>query len=187
MVLETWCAVLADRRAIDLELAAGAHPDRRATLALRARQLQRRSTRRSLASALETLVETARQPPVLMAGLRPRNADVEAASHDLLALAERLRAPEPIAPRGAAIAHLLLTSPGGPVYSARAGRTIGNWAAEALAAMEPCERLVERTTAALDVAGGEQIRHGPTQSGRHGRALRLPVRALALLRRLGFG
>jgi hypothetical protein len=140
MGAQIWWSVLLDQYALDRDLAEGRRPEAAAELSLRARQLQRRRTRRALAGTIEGLVDAARRPPAMMAGIRPRRSAVLEASGSLLALADRLRSSRPVTPRGVALAGVLLTSPSSPVYSPRAARTIDEWASEALRALEPRER-----------------------------------------------
>jgi hypothetical protein len=135
MVSRAWISVLVDRRRLDYELAEGGHPHSRPELELRARQLQRPRTRRSVAGAIEGLVHSARGRDVMTAVVLPRRHAVLDAREPLLELAARLRAPAPAAPRGVALAGLLLVHPLSPVNSGRAVRTIEDWVAEAHAAL----------------------------------------------------
>ena len=135
VVSRAWIAVLVARRRLDYELAEGGHPESSPELALRARQLQRPRTRRSLASAIERLVQAARGRDVMSAIVAPRRDEVLGAREPLLELAARLRAPAPAAPRGVALAELLLVHPTSPVHCSHTARTVEDWVAEARAAL----------------------------------------------------
>jgi hypothetical protein len=80
------------REQLDRRLAAGTSPTATPPLRLRAEELTSMPTRLSMADAAEAI----------------RDADADAPRGELDALATRLRAPTPIAPAGAARAHLLL-------------------------------------------------------------------------------
>lgn len=107
--------VLAGR--LDRALAAGAPPDEYPLLAVRARKLVRRSSRRSLASALRRVADRAEHgnilSPCLVPVCRPR---VCRCLNELRALAGRLEAPGPISPQAVACAQVLVTDGTGPLY-----------------------------------------------------------------------
>src|SRR4051794_37448365 len=96
-------------RRLDVRLARGVSPGTDAALAARATKLTHRSVRRGLAKQLLGL---ARQPQAPQAGVAaggvPGRHGVRPAVEDLQALAQRLLAPDPVASRGVAMAHLLL-------------------------------------------------------------------------------
>jgi hypothetical protein len=113
--------VFARRRALDLELAAGADPAASAALALRARQLVAPTTRHALAVSLEVLVEeAARAPAHLALGIPLPRREIMAARPALLALAACLRAERPVYARGVALLSWLLAEGAGPAYNAHA-------------------------------------------------------------------
>ena len=80
------------REQLDRRLAAGTAPTASRPLRLRAEELTSMPTRLAMADAAEAM----------------RDADADAPRGELDTLAARLRAPRPIAPAGAARAHLLL-------------------------------------------------------------------------------
>ena len=102
---------------LDQALAAGASPDSTAGLSLRAAQLIRASTRRTLARALRNVISDAARP-----GLPPGPAvilcrrKILASRGSLVELAERLTSHEPVDARGVAQVRLLLIGAAGPLY-----------------------------------------------------------------------
>jgi hypothetical protein len=113
------------RRTLDLQLADGVSPLDDAALALRARQLVCRQTREQFAGGLEGLVRHAEHPPPprSVAVPLPRRQILEARP-GLLALATCLRADRPLYARGMALLSSLLSDGTGPVYRARAERSL---------------------------------------------------------------
>jgi hypothetical protein len=104
------------RDELDEQLVHGVEPETDAGLSYRARQLLRRSTRTSLAAALEDAVREAHKVWSTSARLPLARAEVRACAEDLIALARRLRANEPIDVRGAAMAARLVCSGTSPLY-----------------------------------------------------------------------
>lgn len=106
---------------LDRRIAAGEEPWTDAELGARAARLLRRATRRRIAAGLESAVLDARGGsslhPLRMSApvAQPAVAD---AGDEVLQLAARLRAPEPVRPQGIALARLLLVDGSGPLYSA---------------------------------------------------------------------
>jgi hypothetical protein len=106
------------RDELDEQLEHGAQPAISAVtpLAYRAAQLRRRSTRNMLAAALEDAVREAHKTWSVRARLPLARADVRACAVDLVALALRLRADEPIDLRGAAMVARLVLNGTSPLY-----------------------------------------------------------------------
>jgi hypothetical protein len=112
--------LLARLRAYSLDrgLAHGIEPWRTPVLAARARQLTGKRNRRSLARCLERLVEQAEEPPpAFSAAVHPSRPCVQEARPLLLTVAARLRAGEPVDPRGVAALRNLLTDGTSSVYT----------------------------------------------------------------------
>lgn len=125
---------------LDRRLAAGADPSRDPELAARATLLLRRTTRLQIAEGLEAAVASAHarsQGHPLSAVVPVAGPAVRAAIDDLVALALRLRAPEPVRPQGVALARDLLVDGTGPLYAGRpAGGELPRAARHALAALD---------------------------------------------------
>jgi hypothetical protein len=99
------------------DLAAGADPEGSARLRACAARLTSRRTRERLARSINGAIETADKPaPRLTAAVPPARDEVLAASHELRALAHRLCAPAPAAPRGVALVELLLRDGASALY-----------------------------------------------------------------------
>jgi hypothetical protein len=112
--LRTWW----QRDELDEQLVHGADPESDVALSRRAAQLRSRSTRTALAAALENAVREAHKAWSVSARLPLARADVRACADDLIALARRLRADEPIAVRGAAMAARVVFNGNSPLYGA---------------------------------------------------------------------
>jgi hypothetical protein len=103
-------------RRIDEVLARGVSPDSSVTLSLRAHTLIGIRTRRSCSRGLRTVVNQARAPawhPVAVPLCRRK---IVAAEELIEHLAERLTDGRPVAARGVAQIHLLLTNGRSPIY-----------------------------------------------------------------------
>ena len=103
---------------LDHRLAAGQAPEASRLLAVRAQQLVRLGQRRELAAHWERLLAVAAGPPGRPRALLCRGRIVAAAA-EIHELADRLRAPLPVAATGVAAARALLTDATGPVYNRR--------------------------------------------------------------------
>jgi hypothetical protein len=103
------------RRSLDRELGEGASPDDSPALALHAQRLQQRAFRARLATALEEAVRAAERPPVLSARAPVNRTAVRRMAMEIELLAAALRAGG-CDPRGIALANLLVTDGGGPLY-----------------------------------------------------------------------
>jgi hypothetical protein len=129
------------RDELDEQLVHGAEPETDAGLAYRAAQLLRRSTRNSLAAALEDAVREAHKVWSASARLPLARAEVRACAEDLIALARRLRANEPIDVRGAAMAARLVCSGTSPLYG-EAPVTLRHAARSARLALDPVPAVI---------------------------------------------
>jgi hypothetical protein len=99
------------------ELAAGASAGESRELALRARQVTDRGTRELIAASIGDLLGQADDGrPISGAQARIDLPKVRLTRVLLVELTERLRSPEPVAPRGMANVLLLLTDPAWPLY-----------------------------------------------------------------------
>jgi hypothetical protein len=110
--LRTWW----HRDELDEQLVHGADPESGAGLSRRAAQLRSRSTRIALAAALENAVREAHKAWSVSARLPLARAEVRACAGDVIALARRLRADEPIAVQGAAMAARVVFNGNSPLY-----------------------------------------------------------------------
>jgi hypothetical protein len=105
---------------LDRQLAGGRSPDSARLLAARAQYLVSLAARQALAESWEHLLRVARSTPASPRPLMPPCGDrVVAAAAEVNELAAQLRAPLPVAARGAAAASALLTDGSGPVYNRR--------------------------------------------------------------------
>jgi len=110
--LRTWW----HRDELDEQLVHGADPESDPGLSRRAAQLRSRTTRTALAAALEDAVREARKAWSVSARMPLARAEVRASADDLMALARRLRADEPIAVNGAAMAARIVFNGNSPLY-----------------------------------------------------------------------
>lgn len=118
-----------------LALARGDPPDWR--FAWRARHLTNARTRRRLATGLERAVEAAARPRQAITAAVPLQRDAVLASRpELLALADRLRAPEPVYAQGVALVSELLGNADSPLY--QSGADLRSAVAAATAALDGC-------------------------------------------------
>ena len=104
------------RDELDEQLEHGADPMAGAQLAYRAAQLQRRSTRVAFAGALEDAVRESHKAWSMSAKLPLARAAIRGCADDLIALAQRLRADDPIDVRGAAMVARLVCNGTSPLY-----------------------------------------------------------------------
>jgi hypothetical protein len=127
--------VRAARRQLDREIAAGAPPHESPARSVRAAQLATPATRRSIATVLETILDSAQERR--HDGCSPLVLEHEAvleARDGLLELAGVLRSGEPLSPRALALAVALAEHPDSPLVSASATHTIRQALAEIAAA-----------------------------------------------------
>lgn len=137
----TWARIraLLHPGALDRRLAAGADPARDQELAARATLLLRRGTRLQIAEGLEMAAASARSGHgihSLSAIVPVAGPAVRAASDDLCALAQRLRANDPVRPQGVALARELLVDGTGPLYVAQNGDALAPLVRHALHALD---------------------------------------------------
>lgn len=112
---------------LDTALAAGQHPESSPALAVRAQWLTTRQVRDDLAASLEGLAAEAVGERERRERMVPVQWRAIAAHRDAVdALVAALRAPGPVAARGMALTHLLLTDGGGPLYDPRRSRSLGS-------------------------------------------------------------
>lgn len=124
----------ADR--IDRELAGGASAEASVRLAVRARSLTGRRSRRALAEGLRRVMAQAAAPSVASVALLPLNrAAVRAASPDLVELRGCLLADGPVAVRGVAQTKVLLTVGSGPLRGRGAGDDVASVVRRAIDAL----------------------------------------------------
>lgn len=100
---------------LDAELAAGAPVSTDRLRAVRAAMLIAPRLRRQLADGWQLVMQPRREI------VSVRRSEVLAAQDEILELAAALRSAGPVAPRGVAIANLLLTDGTGPLYAPRPG------------------------------------------------------------------
>ena len=132
--LKSW--VRRDR--LDDELARGVEPTRSPELELRADRLTSVAERAGLAEGLEHAVHQARgKPAPFTVALPLRRAEVRRIADDLLVLAGRLRADEPIDVRGAAMVSRLLHDGASPLYDPAAGISLEHAVRSARLALDP--------------------------------------------------
>jgi hypothetical protein len=125
-------------RPLDEALAAGTPPEASAALALRAQRLTEPGQRRSIAQALRTVLQEAREGPrPSRVRIVPSRSRVAAAGAELAGLADALADPGPVAARGAAEALLLLTDGTGPLYNPRRGSSLRTSAFRAAQHLRP--------------------------------------------------
>lgn len=123
---------------LDRRLAAGVSPWSSDELALRARRLISRRGRARLASGLTRAARDAQKgPPGFSAAARPDAREVLAARTVLDAIARRLGAREPVAPRGVAMLQELLTDGTSPLYRPGEKGALGSLLRAAAVALEP--------------------------------------------------
>jgi hypothetical protein len=102
---------------LDRQLAAGREPEDSRLLAARAQDIVTLRRREDLARYWERTLGTAARPAPALRNAAPlRRGPVLAAEPAITELASLLRAPLPVSARGVAIARLLLTDAGGPLY-----------------------------------------------------------------------
>jgi hypothetical protein len=103
---------------LDRDLAAGASPDSKVELALRARTLLRTSVRRDLARSVRRIMDGSARPTVASRWSVPVCRDkVADAREDLGSLVDRLLDSGPVSVRGLAHVSVLLGDGSGPLYN----------------------------------------------------------------------
>jgi hypothetical protein len=128
---------------LDRQLAAGADPRSSAVLAVRARRITAARSRRRISGGLAGALRRARDGhPGFTAAVRSDAREVLAARTVLIALAARLRTPEPVAPQGAAMLLMLLTDGASPLYRPGEPGALGSRLRAAAAALEPSDAVL---------------------------------------------
>jgi hypothetical protein len=124
------------RRSLDTRLAQGASPDEGPELAARANQLVSQHTRSVLANGIERAVEAAAERGGSFGSSAPLNRpEIESSRAELLRLAEELRSPGPLQPRGVALTEQLLTRGDSPLYGPSAEGSLRGAVRHALTAL----------------------------------------------------
>jgi hypothetical protein len=124
--------------ALERRLADGANPLASPALALRARQLVDRRTRRGLAFSIKMIVRSAQETtPDPQAAVLYDIAAVRACQDDLCALADRLLDHDTVAERGVAMTSMLLRDGYGPLYNPNAPLPLRYCARMALLCLDP--------------------------------------------------
>jgi hypothetical protein len=124
--------------ASERRLADGANPLASPQLALRARQLVDRRTRRSLAFRIKMIVRSAEETvPDPQAAVLYDLAAVRAAADDLCALADGLLDRRTVAERGVAMTSMLLRDGYGPIYNPSAPLPLRYCVRMALLCLDP--------------------------------------------------
>jgi hypothetical protein len=124
--------------ALERRLADGANPLASPQLALRARQLVDRRTRRRLAFSIKTIVRSAEEAvPRPQVAVSYDLVAVRAARTDMCALADRLLEPQTVAERGVAMTSMLLRDGCGPIYNPNAALPLRYCVRMALLCLDP--------------------------------------------------
>ena len=122
---------------LDRKLAAGCPPESARLLAVRSREIVQLASRRRLAGYWERVVRVAgsgKRPTLAVPLSRAR---VFAAEPEIRELAGLLRAPLPVSARGVAMASLLLTDGGGPLYRGVSRASLSDQLHAAIAWLDP--------------------------------------------------
>lgn len=128
---------------LDRRLAAGTPPESARLLAVRARDIVQLGRREAVARYWERTLRVARQPGAAAACSVPlRRQQVLAAEPAIRDLARLLRVPLPVGARGVAIARVLLTDGGGPLYWTRSPVSLHDALAEAITWLDPALPLM---------------------------------------------
>jgi hypothetical protein len=123
---------------LDRQLAAGREPEDSRLLAARAQDIVTLRRREELARYWERALGTAARPAPALRNAAPlRRGPVLAAESAITELASLLRAPLPVSARGVAIARLLLTDAGGPLYWSAAPESLHAALRAAITRLDP--------------------------------------------------
>ena len=126
---------------LDDQLAAGVSPGASALLTIRSERLISRRYRARVAAGLARVVRDAEATTRgFSAAVRPDRREVIAARTVLATLDRRLRAAEPVSPRGVAMLESLLTDGASPLYRPTEPGALGSRLRAAAAALEPLAR-----------------------------------------------
>lgn len=123
---------------LDRLLASGTAPAASAALSARARTITRARSRLQIAGGLARARRSARDTrPGLSAAIRPHADEILAARVVLGALDRRLRAAEPVTPRGMAMLRTLLTDGASALYAPSSRGALSSQLRAVAAALEP--------------------------------------------------
>jgi hypothetical protein len=123
---------------LDRQLAAGRDPEDSRLLAARAQDIVALRRREELASYWERVLAAATRPaPALRNAVPLRRGRVLAAAPAITELASLLRTPLPVSARGVAMARMLLTDAGGPLYWSAAPQSLHAALRTAIARLDP--------------------------------------------------
>jgi hypothetical protein len=129
---------------LDGQLAAGRSPESARLLAVRAADIVRLPRREALARYWERALRVARDPYRAPAGASPLCRDrVLNAEAGIGELARLLRVSLPVRARGVAMARVLLTNGGGPLYSSRASASLDDSLRAAIMWLDPTLPLID--------------------------------------------
>jgi hypothetical protein len=129
---------------LDGQLAAGRSPESARLLAVRAADIVRLPRREALARYWERVLRVARDPyRASAAGISLRRERVLAAESAILELSRLLRVPLPVSARGVAMARVLLTNGGGPLYANGAPASLDDSLRAAIAWLDPAVPLID--------------------------------------------
>ena len=106
------------KSSLDRRIAQGADPHESPELARRAQQLSSARCRTGLAAGLKRMVEAAEEPPAVLTSQVPLNRRAILTERELfLELADDLRSPDSLSPRGVALVERLLTDSYSPCFA----------------------------------------------------------------------
>jgi hypothetical protein len=126
---------------LDHELASGVSPETSEALATRARRITGQRSRADAASRLiQALFGAEDAAPGFTAAEQAHHRELLAARTVIAALDRRLRAPEPVAPRGMAMLNVLLTNGTRPLYQPGEPGGLGEQLRAAAAALQADNR-----------------------------------------------
>jgi hypothetical protein len=129
---------------LDRQLARGREPEDGRLLAARAQDIVALRVRERLARDWERLLYRAARPaPALRNAVPLRRGPILAAEPAITELASLLRAPLPVSARGVAMARLLLTDAGGPLYWSAAPESLPVALRAAITRLDPALPLMD--------------------------------------------
>ncbi len=128
---------------LDRQLARGREPEESRLLAARAQDIVALRRREQLARYWERALATASRPsPALRNTVPLRRGPILAAEPAITELARLLRAPLPVSARGVAMARVLLTDAGGPLYWSAAPESLHVALRAAITRLDPALPLM---------------------------------------------
>jgi hypothetical protein len=105
---------------LDRALAGGTSPNESEELSVRAGQLVEAAERNRIASSIQNVLDLAERDQRIFLGLTRLPVDrqrIEDNRNELARIVETLRGPNPVSPRGVAMARRLITDFRGPIYT----------------------------------------------------------------------